>query len=370
MKLVVFGLSLSSSCDANATFWRGLIEALARQGHKVDFYERAATNPPEPRARFDSPNCELTLYSEFETVRAEAAFALRDADVGIVTSQCLDALAATALVLNSALQVKAFYDIDASIALERLARGEVVEYLGPHGLSDFDVVLSGAGGPTLIDLQRVLRARRVAAFYPGADPSSLAATPAVDRYRADLSYLENYSKDRQSAVEELFFAPAVALPTATFVLGGTDYPNDVGLAVNVNHLGHIAPGEHASLYASARLNLQVSRAPLARRGYCPSSRLFEAAGCGAAMISDDWPGLDAFYSPDDELLVARDRADVIRALERSDHELQAMAARARERTLAQHTVEQRARELVNILAEAHSPSREFEREARERLVEI
>jgi spore maturation protein CgeB len=162
-------------------------------------------------------------------------------------------------------------------------------------------------------------------------------------------------------LEELLLSPASLLPEATFAIGGAQYPADFAWAPNVKVLRHVPAAEHAAFFCSARLSLNVTRAPMAALGHCPSSRLFEAAACGAPLISDAWPGLEEFYTPGEELLVARDRHDVVAALELGDGELERMAARARERTLAQHTTAQRAQQLIDILADAKSELRDFER---------
>jgi spore maturation protein CgeB len=309
---------------------------------------------------FGLPNGELHLYADFESVRDKAALALRDADAGMVTSYCPDALAATQLLLDSRVDVKAFYDLDTPITLDRLARGEAVDYIGPRGLRDFDVVCSYTGGPALGELQRVLGARRVAPLYGSVDPRLHAPTSAIDKYTADLAYLGTYAAERQAALDELLLLPARERPDRKFVIGGSQYPVDFAWGDNIHYLWHVPPAEHAAFFCSARLNLNVTRAPMAAMGYCPSGRLFEAAACGAALISDDWPGLDEFFSAD-ELLIAHSARDVVAALDRSDEELRRMAALARERTLAQHTVEHRAQQLVTILEQAHAPIREFER---------
>lgn len=364
MNIVIFGLSVSSSWgNGHATLWRGLIHALAGLGHRVTFFERDVPYYAAHRDCFGLPNGELVLYSELDDVRARARNALLEADVGMVTSYCPDAIAATEMLLESAVPVRAFYDLDTPVTLDRLARGETVSYVPARGLSDFDVVLSYTGGPALIELKRVLSAKRVAPLYGSVDPRLHAPAGLVERYRADLSYLGTYAADRQAALRELLLEPARALPQATFAIGGSQYPHDFSWAPNINYLWHVPPYEHAAFFCSARLNLNITRAAMATMGYCPSGRLFEAAACGAALITDAWPGLDEFYQPDDEVLVAATRDDVLCALQRDPAELRAMAERARERTLAQHTIWHRGRQLVDILAEAHAAPREFERES-------
>jgi spore maturation protein CgeB len=360
MKLIVFGLSVSSSWgNGHATLWRGLIHALAAKGHSVTFYERDTPYYASHRDCFGLPNGELVLYRSFDEVRGRAALELQHADVGLVTSYCPDALAATDVVLDSSVPTRAYYDLDTPITLDKLARGESVPYLGARGLRDFDLAISYTGGPALVEMQRVLGAKRVAALYGSVDPHLHAPADAVEKYRADLSYLGTYAAERQAALKELLLEPARALPNAMFAIGGSQYPNDFAWSSNIKYLSHVPPYEHAAFFCSARLNLNITRAPMAAMGYCPSGRLFEAAACGAALVSDAWAGLDEFYQPGEELLVVNSRDGVSDALQLSSRELQAMAHRARERTLAQHTTTHRAAQLIDILSHAHAATPAF-----------
>jgi spore maturation protein CgeB len=358
MEIVVFGLSVSSSWgNGHATLWRGLIHALARMGHRVVFYEWDAPYYAPHRDCFGLPNGELRLYAHWKDVRAGAAELLRHADVGLVTSYCPHGLEATELVLDSPVPRKVFYDLDAPITLDRLERGETVEYIGPRGLADFDLVLSYTGGVALRELTRRLGARHVEPLYGSVDPDLHRPKPPVDRYRADLSYLGTYAAERQPTVDELFLKPAARCPERRFALGGSQYPSDFPWRENIHYHSHVPPAEHGAFYCSARLNLNVTRAPMARMGFCPSGRLFEAAACGTALVSDAWEGLEAFYEPGSELLVAERDDDVVRALELSDAELEAIGRRARERTLAEHTIERRAKEFVQYLEQTRSTRR-------------
>jgi spore maturation protein CgeB len=364
MKLVVFGLSVSSAWgNGHATLWRGLIRALADQGHSVTFYERDTSYYAAHRDCFGLPNGELILYGEFEDVRRAAGAALQHADAGIVTSYCPDALAATQLLMDSATPIRAFYDLDTPITLHHLSLGERVAYIGDRGLRDFDIVLSYTGGPALQHLQHKLGARRVVPLYGCVDTNLHFPKAAIDRYRADLSYLGTYASNRQAALETLFLATARARPDLTFAIGGSQYPSDFAWAPNIKYLWHVPPSEHSAFYCSARLNLNITRAPMAALGFCPSGRLFEAAASGAALLSDGWPGLSLFYEPGREIIVAHNTDDVLEALTKSDTQLEQMRKRARERTLAEHTVERRASQLIELLGTAHSSTREPEREA-------
>jgi spore maturation protein CgeB len=355
MKLVVFGLSVSSSWgNGHATLWRGLIRALVRQGHQVVFYERDVPYYAQHRDLPQLSGAVLRLYANWEDILETARKDIEDSDVGMVTSYCADGVEAANLVLGTSKGLRVFYDLDTPITLERLRRGEVVTYLPPGGLADFDLVLSYTGGPALEELKQRLGARRVVPLYGSVDPLVHYPVPLVERYRADLSYLGTYAEDRQQALLDLFIEPARFRPERRFLIGGAQYPSAFPWTENIYFVRHLPPAEHAQFYCSSRLTLNVTRAPMAEMGYCPSGRLFEAAACGAAVLSDSWPGLEEFFDPGSEILVAGSTDDVLAALELSDAELSRVAEAARERVLADHTAEQRALELVSALENALS----------------
>ncbi|HEX6533334.1 MAG TPA: glycosyltransferase [Gemmatimonadaceae bacterium] len=353
MKLVVFGLSVSSSWgNGHATLWRGLIAALARRGHQVVFFER---DVPYYAAHRDlselAPPSRLVLHPSWEDALPLARRELADADVAMVTSYCCDAVAACELVLDAASAVRAFYDLDTPVTLARLREGERVPYVPEAGLAGFDLVLSYTGGSALSELQRRLGAARVAPLYGHADPAvhrPPAETLARD-YFADLSYLGTYAEDRQRALEALFVAPARRLPHRRFLIGGAQYPQSFPWTANIHFKRHLPPDEHPAFYGSSRLTLNVTRRAMADMGYCPSGRLFEAAACGAPVLSDAWEGLDAFFTPGEEILVATNTEDAIAAIESPDETLRRVARAARERTLAEHTADHRALQLEALL---------------------
>jgi spore maturation protein CgeB len=353
MKLVVFGLSVSSSWgNGHATLWRGLIRALGALGHRVVFYERDLPFYAEHRDLPTLVDGELRLYSSWDDILAQAAADVRDADVAMVTSYCPDGIRATELLLSSATGVRVFYDLDTPITLDRLRRGEPVPYLGPDGLAGYDLVLSYTGGSALTQLQRLLGARRVFPLYGSVDPEVHFPVAPVERFRADLSYLGTYAEDRQQALLQFFIAPARRLPHRRFVLGGAQYPQVFPWTDNVFFVRHLPPAEHSAFYCSSRLTLNITRAPMAQMGFCPSGRLFEAAACGVPILSDAWAGLDEFFEIGREILVAENTDDAVAALEISDERLANMARAARERVLADHTARQRALQLVAALESA------------------
>ena len=349
MNVVIFGLTISSSWgNGHATLWRGLCSSLAKRGHRVVFFER---DVPYYRAHRDvhaSDAFELVLYERWADVEAEAGRELARADAAIVTSYCPDAFDATAAMLDSSARRKIFYDLDTPITLDRLARGETVDYLWPEGLEPFDVVLSYTGG-TALDELRGLGAREVHPLYGSVDPSAHRPVSAAERYRCRFSYLGTYAEDRQEALERLFLDTARRLPEARFILGGSQYPEDFPWRDNVWYLQHVPPGDHPAFYCSSDATLNVTRGAMAKRGYCPSGRLFEAAACGVPIVSYDWPGLDEFFTPGEEILVARDTDHAVSLLSRPSGELRAVGDAARARVLRDHTADRRAAELVDIM---------------------
>jgi spore maturation protein CgeB len=355
MKIVVFGLTISSSWgNGHATLWRGLCRALARRGHAVTFFERDVPYYAQARDLSEVPGGELVLYDAWDEVRPKAERAAATADVAMVTSFCPDGLEATDLVLAAPRALRVFYDLDTPVTLSRLDRGESLTYIGPRGLRDFDLVLSYTGGAALDRLHAKLGAKRVAPLYGHVDPEVHRPVAPRPNFAADLSYLGTYAADRQAALEELFIEPTRRRPAQRFLIGGAQYPTEFPWTDNIFFVRHLPPADHPAFFASCRLTLNVTRQVMAEMGWCPSGRLFEAAACGATMLTDAWEGLDAFFEPGREILVARSGADTVAALDLSDRELREIARAGRERTLAEHTSDRRAVTLERELEAARS----------------
>jgi spore maturation protein CgeB len=353
MKLVIFGLSVTSSWgNGHATLWRGLIKALGARGHKVVFFERNVPYYAKHRDLETAHGGEVVLYENWPSVVSRARQELNDADVGMVTSYCPDGPEACSVVLESRAPVKSFYDLDAPVTLHRVREGESVAYLPASGLGGFDVVLSYTGGAALTDLRTLLGARHVAALYGSVDPEVHHPVPASPRYACDVSYLGTYADERQVALETLFIEPARRLPHRKFLIGGSQYPPQFPWSSNIYFVQHVPPADHAAFYCSSRITVNVTRAAMADAGYCPSGRLFEAAACEVPMLSDDWAGLDRFFEPGLEIIVARTTGHAMDAFGMSDGQLRRIAKAARERVLVTHTASVRALELENILEAA------------------
>jgi spore maturation protein CgeB len=352
MKLVIFGLTISSSWgNGHATVWRGLCGALAARGHQVVFLERDVPYYAMHRDLLEIPRGRLILYADWRSASEQAMRHLADADVAMVTSYCPDGIAATELVLGSK-ALRVFYDLDTPVTLERLESGRPLSYIGARGLRDFDLVMSFTGGLALDHLRDHLGARRVAPLYGAVDPAVHHPVAAVEQYRADLSYIGTYADDRQQALEMLFLAAARRAREQRFLIAGAMYPPGFGWLSNVYFVHHIAPPDHSALYSSSRFTLNLTRRAMARMGYCPSGRLFEAAACGTPIVSDNWPGLAEFFEPEREILLARSTEHVLEALALPLGERDRIARRARDRVLAEHSAAARAKQLEDLVSSA------------------
>jgi spore maturation protein CgeB len=347
MHCVIFGLTISSSWgNGHATLWRALLRAMARRGHTVTFYERVVPYYAANRDELELPGgVQLYLYESLDEVAPQARRELAIADLTMCSSYCPDGPAASALILESNASIKAFYDLDTPVTLRALSGGARVEYLPEDGLGGFDLVLSYTGGRALTELQTKLGARRVAPLYGWVDPDAHRPMPPMPEFRAMFSYLGTYAADRQRAIEELFLRPAQQLPKERFVMGGAQYPNSFPWSENVFFVRHLPPSLHAAFYCSSRATLNVTRGAMAEYGYCPSGRLFEAAACGAPLLTDYWEGLETFFTPGVELLRVNTTEDVLAALSLSDAELRQIADAGRARALADHTADRRVDDL-------------------------
>ena len=341
MHLVVLGLSLSSSWgNGHATTYRALLEAFAARGHRVTFLERDKPWYREHRDFASVPYCDLIFYDSL----AELATTHRDlvaaVDVVAVGSYVPDGVAVGRLIQATAGGLRAFYDIDTPVTLAKLARGDH-EYLSPELIPGYDAYFSFTGGPTLRHIEQTYHSPTARALYCSVDPARYH--PMNTERRFDLGYLGTYSDDRQPVLERLLIEPARRLPHLRFVVAGPLYPASIDWPANVARLDHVPPQDHAAFYNSCRWTLNVTRADMVAAGWSPSVRLFEAAACGTPIISDRWAGLDALLAPGREIALADDADAVVAILGGTgEAERRAMAARARDRVMAEHTAAHRA----------------------------
>jgi spore maturation protein CgeB len=354
LKITLFGLTISSSWgNGHATPYRALLRALARRGHDISFYEKDVEYYYWRRDLASCDYCNLVLYPDWEQVRWRALSEAAASDVVVVGSYCPEGsrICDELLALPNPLHV--FYDLDTPITLNQLEAGDL-EYLRRDQMPGFDLYLSFTGGEILRELRERWGVREARALYGCVDPDVHARVPLRKDLHCDLSYMGTYAADRQQKLQELFLLPAQMLGTGSFVLAGTMYAKDWPWPSNLKRFDHLPPKDHPALYSSSRATLNITREGMARGGYCPSGRFFEAAACGTPIISDWFKGLDSFFSQGNEILVVGSAAEVVAALQSSDEELERIGARAGERTLAEHTGDARAQELLRYVDEARS----------------
>ena len=355
MKIVIFGLAISSSWgNGHATLWRGLVTALIRRGHTVVFYEKDVPYYAANRDLWEIPGGHLVLYPAWDDVAAQATRDIAEADVALITSYCPDAAEAEPLVLDASRAVRVFYDLDTPVTLANLEGETRPAYVGPRGFADYDLVLSYTGGHALDALRDRLGARRAVPLYGHADPEVHRPVAPEPRFASSLSYLGTYAADRQAALQDLFIAPAWQRSAQRFMIGGAQYPPDFPWAANIFFVRHLPPSDHPAFFGSGRLTLNVTRAAMAAMGWCPSGRLFEAAACGTALLSDRWEGIDHFFTPGREILLASTTSDALAALDLSDAEIARIARAGRDRVLSEHTSAHRAIAFEDAVAQCLS----------------
>jgi spore maturation protein CgeB len=352
LSIVFLGLSITSSWgNGHAVTYRGLVRELSRRGHDVTFLERDVPWYAENRDLPAPPYGRTCLYRSPEELADAYGVVVRRADAVIVGSYIPDGIAVGEWVVRVANGVTAFYDIDTPVTLAQLARNACT-YLDTALLRRYDVYLSFTGGATLRHLERNLGARMARALYCSADPERYFPSPDVPTVW-DLGYMGTYSSDRQPALEKLLLVPARSSAERRFAVAGPQYPADIEWPRNVERIEHLPPAEHRRFYAAQRFTLNITRADMVRAGWSPSIRLFEAAACGVPIVSDWWEGLDHFFEPDREILIARTTGDVTTLLTHmSEAERRALAERARQRVLTRHTAAHRAAELEAAIEEA------------------
>jgi len=350
LNIVIFGLSISSSWgNGHATVYRALMRALSARGHEVLFLERDVPWYAAHRDLPQAPSGRLRLYQSVDELKSKYAWDVENADLCIVGSYVPEGCVVADWVTKTANGITAFYDIDTPITLAKLAAGDT-EYISADLIPRFDLYLSFTGGPSLRLIEREYGSPRARPFYCSVDLSLYF--PEAMKYQWDMGYMGTYSADRQASLEKLLFEPARRRRPARAIVAGPLYPPDLNWPANVEHVEHIAPGKHRDFYNSQRYTLNLTRADMIAAGYSPSVRLFEAAACATPIISDYWNGLETFFTPGKEILVASTSTDVVSYLsEISENQRVEIGLRARAKILAKHTSEHRVRELEAHVSE-------------------
>jgi spore maturation protein CgeB len=349
MRFAFFGSSLVSAYwNGAATYYRGIIRNLHALGHEITFYEPRAYERQEHRDIPDPDWATVVVY-EPEDVREVVAGA-QGFDVVAKTSGVGvndDVLEAAVLELPG---LHIFWDVDAPATLGRMEDDpeDAFRALVP----EYDLVLTYGGGDPVVQRYSALGARECIPVYNALDPTTHHPVDFDERFAADLSLMANRLPDREARIHEFFFRAVDALPCKSFLLGGNGWDIE---RPNLRSLGHVSPADHNAVNCSARAVLNVSRDSMAANGWSPATRVFEAAGAGACLITDAWQGIEDFLTPCAEVLVARDGADVAELLDDLDPDrARAIGDAARERVLAEHTYAQRAEQVEQILHH-HAP---------------
>ncbi len=350
---------LSAYWNGAATYYRGLARALHERGHRLHFYEPRAFGRHEHRDFDELPWGEVTVYEPGDRQQlkrclrdaADSDFVVKASGVGVGDEE----LEAEVAALQASGTGTIFWDVDTPATLARLESDSSDKLRAL--LPDYDFVLCYGGGEPVRERYRKLGARRAEVVYNALDPATHFPVTREERFEGDLGFLGNRLPDREARVHEFLFNPARRLGDRRFVLGGSGWDDAVGELPNLRYVGHVYTTEHNAFNVSATAVINISRNDMARAGYSPATRLFEAAGAGACLISDAWDGIGAFLEPGEEVLVAEDADDVARIVEAlAPGEARIIGQRARERLLAEHTYGHRAGQLERLLNGAGSGS--------------
>jgi spore maturation protein CgeB len=358
MTIAFFGSSLVSAYwNGAATYYRGIVRALADRGHRITFFEPDAFERQEHRDLDDPGWAEVVVYAP--TVSAVEAMIERSrrADLVVkasgvgVNDELLERLV---LDLQGPRTRVVFWDVDAPATLDRALRDpdDAFRALIPR----YDLVFTYGGGAPVVDAYLGLGARACVPIYNALDPTTHHRVTPDARFSAALGFLGNRLPDRERRVDEFLFGAARRLPDHRFLLGGAGW-HDKPMPGNVAYLGHVFTRDHNAFHTTPLAVLNVSRDSMVAYGFSPATRVFEAAGAGACMITDAWVGIEQFLEPGREVLVAHDGDEVARHLANLDLDTaRAIGERARARMFREHTYVHRARDVETALGEVPHPS--------------
>lgn len=356
MKIAFWGSSLVSAYwNGAATYYRGVLRALANRGHEITFFEPDAYDRQKHR---DIPDPEWTRIVVYDPANPEEVDghlrASQRFDVVVKASGVgvLDELLETRIANMPPSLCRVFWDVDAPATLDRLAANGDDPFHA--ALPKFDLILTYGGGKRVIDEYRRIGARECVPIYNAFDPDVHFPVPSDPRFAGHISFLGNRLPDREARVEEFFLKAAQLAPERRFLLGGSGWA-DKPIASNVTYVGHVYTADHNAFNCSARMVLNISRESMARYGFSPATRIFEAAGAAACLITDAWEGIDSFLKPGDDILVAHTGEEVARfARELSVERAQTIGDAARKRVLAEHTYQRRGLLVESILQDTLS----------------
>jgi len=351
MQIGFFASSLVSAYwNGAATYYRGIIRALDARGHRVTFYEPDAYGRQEHRDIEDPPWAKVVVYPATEDAARAAVDSARDADLIVKASGVGvfdELLEAAVLDRHGASKLVAFWDVDAPATLDRVRNNSADPFRAL--IPRYDVVFTYGGGAPVVDAYTALGARQCVPVYNAVDPETHHPVSADERFAGDLGFLGNRLPDREARVDEFFFRTAALLPESRFLLGGAGW-GDKPKPANVRYFDHVYTRDHNAFNCTPRAVLNISRESMARYGFSPATRVFEAAGAAACLITDAWEGIEQFFTPGSEILVAHsgeEAADLLRGL--TPVRGAEIGRAAYRRVLAEHTYGHRAAQVEAVI---------------------
>jgi spore maturation protein CgeB len=351
LKVSFYGSSLVSAYwNGAATYYRGIVRALAERGHEVTFFEPDAYGRQEHRDMDDPDWARVVVYANELSAAERAVDQGRDADLIVKASGVGvfdEFLEEAVLAQKRANNLVVFWDVDAPATLDRVESNPEDPFrpLVPK----YDAVFTYGGGDPVVRAYARLGAQLCRPIYNALDPSTHFPVAPMPRFKGDLGFLGNRLPDREARVEQFFLRAAELCPEATLLLGGSGW-EDKPMPPNVRYLGHVYTSDHNAFNCTPKAVLNISRESMARYGFSPATRVFEAAGAGACLLTDFWEGIDQFFEPDREILVVHDGDDVARTVrELTEERAREVGQAALRRVLAEHTYAHRAKELEQVL---------------------
>ena len=353
MKIFVFGSSLTSSYwNGAATYYRGIYKNLASLGYEVTFAEPDIYDRQKNRDTGIIDYAEVVVYQtprDLERMLAYAANAdlvIKHSGVGADDEYLEGAI----LQLQGPDTQVAFWDVDAPATLARVQEDPTDPFL--RSVSQYDFVFTYGGGPPVVEHYTRIGARNCYPIYNGLDPDTHHPEPSDPALVCDLAFVGHRLPDREARVEQFFLRAAELAPELKFILGGEGWGGK-RLPSNVRWIGHVGTGDHNRVNCSARMVLNINRESMASVGFSPPTRVFEAAGAGACVITDKWPGIDTFFQVGSEILVASSAEEIVGQLRAIDtDQSRIIGQKMRGCALRDHTYSLRARQVDNILTEA------------------
>lgn len=356
MKICFFGSSLVSSYwNGAATYYRGMLKEIAALGHDVTFFEPDAFERQAHRDIDDPEWARVVVYpatpdgwrSSLEAAARSADMLIKASGVGVFDQELENGVAET-----PSKATRVYWDVDAPATLEAMVADP--DHHLRRAIPSYDMVLTYGGGDAVVSAYRVMGARDCTPIYNALDPATHFPVSPNDRFTCDLGLLANRLPDREQRVERFFLDVVRQLPEKTFVLGGSGWETK-DTPSNLRKIGHVGTGDHNAFFGSSLATLNVNRDSMARYGFSPPTRVFEAIGAGACLITDQWDGIDYFLEPGREVLVAANGAGVAEHLASLRPKMaRAIAGRARARILSHHTYRQRARQFNNLFVASSS----------------